>query len=242
MKYVAFDLEIAKDIPEGVKDWREVGPLGVTCASIVTDKFSMAYWAGKNNGSFQEQMSHSEIEDLVFDLLWLVNHDYRLVTWNGLSFDFQLLAEESGLHRYCADIALYEHIDPMFQFLCENGYPVGLNTVAKTIGLPGKTEGVTGDKAPEMWKNGQQELVIEYVIQDSQTTLDVMKYLDKYRLMPWTTKAGKERVFRPVSGEWLVPYDCINIPLPDTSWMKEPIDRRKFYGWAEEVEAQYYVE
>ncbi|MBF9685024.1 hypothetical protein IAI30_11480, partial [Streptococcus pseudopneumoniae] len=36
MKFAAFDIEIAKELPEGCKDWREFAPLGVSCAAIAT--------------------------------------------------------------------------------------------------------------------------------------------------------------------------------------------------------------
>ena len=33
MKYLAFDIEIAKDLPEGEPDWKQHRPLGITCAA-----------------------------------------------------------------------------------------------------------------------------------------------------------------------------------------------------------------
>lgn len=34
-RYMVFDLEIAKEIPEGTKDWSALRPLGISCAATL---------------------------------------------------------------------------------------------------------------------------------------------------------------------------------------------------------------
>ena len=41
------------------------------------------------------------------------------------------------MHDLCSRVAL-NHIDLMFHFFCEKGYPLGLDAAAKGMGLPGK--------------------------------------------------------------------------------------------------------
>ena len=42
-------------------------------------------------------MSQQEAAGLVEYLAAQVEHGYTIVTWNGLGFDFDILAEESGM-------------------------------------------------------------------------------------------------------------------------------------------------
>lgn len=47
MKIAAFDLEIAKEIPNSVSDWQTISPLGITCASIAPgDSDEPSVWQG----------------------------------------------------------------------------------------------------------------------------------------------------------------------------------------------------
>jgi len=50
---------------------------------------------------------------------------FSILTWNGLGFDFDILAEESGAAASCREFAL-GHVDMMFHVFCSLGYPVGL--------------------------------------------------------------------------------------------------------------------
>ncbi len=36
-RYMAFDLEIARPLPEGGEDWKSIRPLGITCAATLTE-------------------------------------------------------------------------------------------------------------------------------------------------------------------------------------------------------------
>jgi hypothetical protein len=36
-KFLAFDLEIATDIPTGTEDWKSLAPLGITVAATMSD-------------------------------------------------------------------------------------------------------------------------------------------------------------------------------------------------------------
>lgn len=227
MKFVGFDIEIAKLVPNG-EDWHDHTPLGITCASLVADDLTEAFWAGKSTGEYLPFMSALEAESMLIRMSELVSAGYTIVTWNGLGFDFPVLEIEAESVDLCKQTAIH-HVDMMFQFLCEKGFPVGLDTVAKTMGLPGKPEGMHGDLAPVMWANGQYQEVIDYVIQDSRTTLDVANLTTKMRALMWTTKKGYRSSIR--INEWKPVKECFAIPEPDTSWMTKPMKRKDLASW-----------
>lgn len=226
-KYVAFDIEIAADIPEGAADWKQYRPLGITCAAtLASDEAEPQTWSGG------DRMTVGEVCALVDYLQDMESEGYRILTWNGLSFDFDILAEESGRHEECADLAL-GHIDMMFHVFCLRGHFLGLDKAAKGLGLPGKTEGVSGAMAPQMWADGRQAEVLEYVAQDVRTTLAVAQGVDQLGEVRWTSQRGKPNGID--IDRWLTAKEAQQLPLPDTSWMNAPVSRGKFTAWMEEA-------
>ena len=61
----------------------------------------------------------------------------------------------------------------MFHFFCKQGYPLGLSAAAAGMGVEGKTEGMDGKLAVQMWEEGERESVIDYCAQDTRCTLEV---------------------------------------------------------------------
>ncbi len=105
-------------------------------------------------------MSRAEAQGLVHDLAQFVEDGYTLLTWNGVGFDFNILAEESGLQVECERLAL-AHVDMMFHVVCSRGFPLALDKVAQGMGLPGKRSGMSGSKAPALWASGHQTEVLD---------------------------------------------------------------------------------
>ena len=147
-RFLAFDIETAKLLPEHVPDLLSHRPLGITCAAVVDiEGQHETLWHGRESGTFAAQMSRAEAQGLVHDLARFVEEGYTLLTWNGLGFDFNILAEESGLQVECERLAL-AHVDMMFHVVCSKGFPLALDKVAQGMGLPGKPSGMSGSKAP----------------------------------------------------------------------------------------------
>ena len=117
-------------------------------------------------------MSRQEAAGLVEYLTAQVGHGYTVATWNGMGFDFDILAEESGMLAECRELAV-NHVDMMFHILCRLGFGVSLNAAAKGMNLPGKPEGMNGAMAPVLWAEGKRETVLEYVAQDVRTTAEL---------------------------------------------------------------------
>jgi hypothetical protein len=236
-KALAFDLEIVKNIPEGV-EWRDIRPIGISCAAgLLSNEPLSRLWFHKDEQTEEPLsggMSQQYLQHLVQDLLFWMNDGYTIVTWNGLSFDFDVLAEESGMFDECKEIAL-NHVDMMFHFLCVKGFPVGLDAVAKGLSLGGKKAGMSGADAPNLWASdilSDRLKVLRYVHQDSLSTLEIYEKATQIRAINWITKKGKYS-YMPLSEGFKTVKECLDFPLPDTSWMDTPLTREEFYSWTE---------
>ncbi len=240
--FVAFDIEIANPFPDGVDDWQPFRPFGISCAATLTTdgqspEGQMTVWHGRTPGSTEpgDRMSRDEVAELIVHLESLAASGHTILTWNGLGFDFDVLAEESGLTARCRDLAL-DHVDMMFHFFCMQGYALGLDRAAKGMGLAGKLPGMTGALAPRYWAEGRRREVLDYVRQDVRTTLDLALAVQQQRGLAWTDSRGKPQRLRLPSG-WLTVRQAMTLPLPDISFMRNPWPRRKFTGWLGNVAA-----
>jgi len=229
-QYMAFDLEIARPLPEGVEDWKSVRPLGITCAATLTSDGELALFSAKDDaGEYAERMSAGQAGQLVDHLLAATRSGVTLLTWNGLGFDFDILAEESGHQADCAALAL-EHVDMMFHLFCLRGYGLALDKAAHGMGLPGKLRGMSGELAPLYWKEGKQGLVLDYVTQDVRTTLAVADAVEARRALRWVSMSGNEQFLRLPDG-WYTVKKALELPLPITTRMRNPWTRSKFTDW-----------
>jgi hypothetical protein len=231
-KYLAFDLETAKEFPEGA-DWRKYRPLGISvAAALASDTGKLTYWYGRApEGRPARPMNRGEVAAIVRALQGMVRDGgYTLVTWNGLSFDFPILAEESGLVPECKKLAL-NHVDMMFHLFCLKGHYLAMDAAAKGMGLPGKVPGMTGADVPRLWAQGDQERVLVYLGQDVRTTADLAQACDSSRAIFWTSQRGNRQSVDLPSGCLAVRH-AVALPEPDTSWMTDPPKREEFIGWA----------
>lgn len=225
MKYLAFDIEIFNEIPEGASDWKAHRPLGISCAAAIESGQEVPVkWWSSNEGP----MTKGECQMMLTYLLNRQRKGYTLLTWNGLLFDFDVLAEETDMHAKCVGLAM-NHVDMMFHFFCLKGFPLGLEACAKGCGLPGKTEGMDGAKAPQLWQAGEYDKVLEYVGQDVITTLQVAEAVERQKGFDWTAKSGRRNSVR--INQWLTVAQALKLPEPDTSWMDSPWPRSKFTEW-----------
>jgi hypothetical protein len=229
-KLIAFDIEIAQVLPDGIEDWSQERPLGISCAAtLVSGEAPILWYGGKRSGEFGERMNPSEAQELVQYLREQAALGGTILTWNGLGFDFDILAEESGMLAECSELAL-DHVDMMFHVFCIKGYALGLDKAAKGMGLAGKTPGVTGDMAPKMWREGLHQEVLEYVQQDVQTLIELWTAVDGLRVLRWISNRGYPQRL-PLPQGWIPVKQALKLPLPDTSWMSNPWPRSKFTGW-----------
>lgn len=231
-KYLAFDIETAKVLPENVNDLNSHRPLGITCSAIwCTDESEPeVFYSTSADGSPAPQMSKQDLTSLIKYLETKVDSGYTIITHNGLGFDFDILAEESGLYSACRDLAI-QHVDMMFHFFCGKGFPISLNAAAESIGLS-KPKDVNGAVAPTLWKENEYQEVLDYVSQDCRLTLDIAEASEQKGRISWITQRGKRSYFELPSG-WLTVEQASELPFPDTTWMDNPWPRSKFTQWLE---------
>ncbi len=210
-------------------DWKRFCLLGITCAAAASSDGGLWNWyAHDAAGKFTDKMSRSQCHQLVDDLQWL-SDDYEILTWNGLGFDFDILNQEARHQQgYCKELAL-NHIDMMLHFFASKGYPLGLDAAAKGMNLPGKPEGMTGAKAPELWASGEYHKVLDYVSWDVKNTLAVAEAVEATGRLDWTARSGRPNSW--LCSKWLTAKEAMALPEPDVSWMSDPWPRSKFYGW-----------
>ncbi len=86
MKFAAFDLEIAREMPEDLVDLRGYAPMGITCAAVAfSDAKDPVIWQGI------PCLTKLDADSVVRELQRLASSGYSIVTWNGCHFDFQVL-------------------------------------------------------------------------------------------------------------------------------------------------------
>ena len=122
-KYLAFDIETAKDVPGDDFSWRPYRPLGICCAAALPcDAEHPIVWHGRtHDGKPAPQLSQPEAKHIVNELVRLVAKGYTLLTWNGLGFDLDVLAEEADSHEQSTALAM-THVDMMFSRLLRSRF------------------------------------------------------------------------------------------------------------------------
>jgi hypothetical protein len=230
-RYLAFDIETAKEVPGADFNWKPHRPLGISCAAALAGgSDEPTFWFGKTpEGLPAGHMSRDEARGLIRYLQEMTADGFTVLTWNGLGFDFDVLAEESGDLAACAECAL-GHVDMMFHVVCTKGYPVGLDKAAQGMGLPGKPPGMSGIKAPGMWAEGRFKEVLDYVAQDVRAALQIAEACERDQRLTWITRKGKPSTM-PLGRGWLTVREAMRLPEPDTSWMTNPLPRSEFTGW-----------
>ena len=109
------DLETVKITPHG-EDWEQHRPLGISCAAFVSRSQSKVFAADPHN----DQMTPDQVTEMVDWMDNLERHGAVFVTWNGLYFDWQVIAEESNAADKCQALAL-NHVDMMYHLFCAKG-------------------------------------------------------------------------------------------------------------------------
>jgi len=234
MKLAAFDLEIAAVVPDTVQEWSKVKGLGISCAAIAfSDIDEVEVW--HRVPRFEKSVSI----DLVERLGELSEEGYTLVTWNGCSFDFRVLAEESGLVQRCGQLAL-NHVDLMLIVTFTKGWYLSLQAALQGAGLSGKLTRVRlstgreirdmdGSKAPALWAAGEHDAVLAYLNDDVVQLLKLAQLVSRRGRLSWLSRTGNPQEVR--LSRLLSVTECFDIPEPDTSWMSNPPIRKQFTDW-----------
>lgn len=229
-KYLAFDIETAKVLPQRVTNLLEHRPLGIACAATCAGDEDPRFWFSQAaDETPARQMKRENLTQMIEFLSRSVRQGYTILTWNGLGFDFDVLAEESGMEEECRELAR-NHVDMMFHVFCDRGFPVGLDSATKGMQVKGKSSSLAGHEAPQYWLDGRHQEVLDYVAQDTRCTLELARACETAREFRWVTRKGTTSRM-PLRSGWLSVDEASRLPEPDTSWMDRPIPRSRFTGW-----------
>lgn len=225
---------------EGIrsKDLDSFRPLGVSCVATYGSNGEYRLWHGKETAPDEplpSKMLPAEIVELSRYLEFMhYDKGFTIVSFNGLKFDFSILAEESnGLAiDVCHRLAL-AHVDILFHFFVGKGFVIKLKKACEGMRVLSKTEGMDGALAPELWAKSRadQEAVLRYCAQDVKATAALYEAIQERGRLDWIAKSGNLATWN-VPGGLVTVSEALKLPLPDTSWMTgEPWTRERFYEW-----------
>lgn len=228
-EYVSYDIELFDDLPEGDVDLKLLKP---SVAAICTNYEDCKFFDD------DPMMNVATANKLVDEMLEYQSKGYNILTWNGLSFDLQLLGHYASRLDDCGRIAL-SHVDMMFLVVCHKGFFLGLDKALKGANIESKRHTVelndrtvfsemNGSKAPLLWRNKEFSAVREYLKVDVEQPLKLARHIENTGQIRWTSNSGKANSLRT---EMLTVKEALKLPLPNTSWMSDPKPREEFYNW-----------
>ena len=157
----------------------------------------------------------------------------QVVTWNGAGFDFRILANAlpSRKEEIAALASGPNHIDIMYHFWAEKGYPAAMASFA------GGEKTATGGWAATAWFSGVAgaKQVIDYCIADTDALFRLYTKGTSTGLLSKATKSGgvskwfiKGKQFKSVSQSSAAYYAS----PPDVSWFRgAPPDFGAVLAW-----------
>jgi len=238
MKLASFDIEISDDLSTpGDPGF----PPHISCAAIALseDPANVKYFSSADGA---DAMTTAQIHDMIANIYQMRDAGYTFLTWNGVSFDFQVvaaLAENANVAADVLDIAWRNHIDMMLLVTFQTGYRLGLDAALNGAGLAGKLHNValstgevitdmSGAKAPELWRAGERAAVLEYLREDVLQPLALAEYIERTKAISWISRKGR---YMHVDAPKLLTVEEAFYRLPepeDTSWLTDPILRRPY--------------
>ena len=231
VKCIGFDIEIANVLRE-FSTWKEHRPLVLTCIGLApSDGEAIAYYNPEG------YITRNRAIEIVLKLQWYAHKGYKIITWNGLGFDWVLLSDTSGMKQECKSLAISNrHVDVMFNIFMALGYGVGLGTACQET--LGKGKLMSGKEAPKEWKDGDRLQVLEYVKQDARLTTEIYQHLlaQAKPLIKWRTRKGygnlkQMRAALDWNPTWSVRHTLDSSPPPQlASFMKNPPTLTDYLG------------
>jgi hypothetical protein len=229
MKILAFDIEIANvfSIAPGT-DLDDYGPFDISVAATHEIGGESKLWISRSaSGRPENHLSPKSALALLEFLASTQQAGNAVVAWNGLSFDMRWLGHAAHDMRLARQVALKLY-DPMFQFFKLKGFPIGLAKAGEGMGIQTKKL-MDGADAPVHWQAGNHQLVCDYVMSDARLTAEVAERIARTREVRWITQRGKPSSVQ--INRLRTVEECLRDPMPDQSWMDDPMSEERFCGW-----------
>ena len=229
MKIVSFDIEISNvfDLRPG-EDINNHAPFDVAVAATQIHGGEHRLWFSPDAGGRpQVNLERRHAQELLQYLEQMQGAGHAICAWNGLGFDLQWIARAANDVATASRIARAMY-DPMYQFFKLKGFPVGLDAVAKGLRI-GMRKTMDAADAPREWRAGNHQRVCDYVLADARMTNEIVSTIIRRREIAWITQRGKRSTV-PVPRLRTV-EECMRDPMPDQSWMGNPISQEKFTCW-----------
>ena len=94
-----------------------------------------------------------------------------------------------------------------------------------------------GGKAPQLWAVGEFRAVLDYLGEDVGTLDRLLAKLIANRLtFGWQARSGRWNQFSVP--KLFTVEECLKLPRPDVSWMKEPPVMEDMLAWTGRVKAK----
>jgi hypothetical protein len=176
----------------------------------------------------------------------ILSEDVSLFTFNGVSFDLRILANQlppgaSTEREACRKMAL-KCIDPCLHMWCERGFPVGLNSMLKGWDMPEKLE--HGSDAPSLWASPceySKVRVLRYCVDDVKCTYNLIVKICERNEVRWiSNRSGKVCCHKLQMCGLYTAMQAVLLPFPNTEWAipnanenenKRLPHREKALGW-----------
>lgn len=229
MNIIALDIEIANvfNIDPGM-DLDDYGPFDISVAATHPTAGEARLWLSRTAaGTPAPHLSQADAGALLQYLADAQQAGHAIVAWNGLSFDMRWIGHAAGNMQLASRVARRMY-DPMFQFFKLKGFPIGLAKAGEGLGIKTKKL-MDGADAPVHWRSGNHQLVCDYVLGDAKLTSEVAACIARAGEVRWITQRGKPSSAR--LGRLRTVEDCLRDPMPDQSWMNEPLEESRFSGW-----------
>jgi hypothetical protein len=238
-KYVAFDVETNGLFPDCPGGCLVEGPSILCAVTMVVTRTATGtmlcdpaiHWAA-NPG---QTMATAEVDELLEYLLISNAKGLVPMTWNGLGFDFRVLCANcsEAKREDCKKLSL-NHVDPMFTFFCQRGFPVALDSVANAYQTMRKSG--SGADAITDWSEGTEDSkkrVLDYCERDVAVLVAAVAACDMMERVAWITKSKGKIAYSDRLDVFRTTAECLCDSEIDNSWMgSDRPTRLSFTRWA----------
>ena len=196
-------------------------------------KFKCAVAMSLGQGAAGFVHTFSDVDKFARYLVHEDNAGATFVTWNGLSFDFRVvwnLCTDEAVRSQLCRVALRRHVDIMYAFLVEHGYPSSMQSFAVRLN---ESKTWTGEAAAEA--DADIEQVKEYCKNDVSVLRKIYTAGSERGVLERRAASGKIATWALPGGMFWGVDRCMAqwAACPaDQSWMTEPLDVVGMAKWA----------